>query len=229
MRTILKFCALAAGLAYAQTQPPIEASAALNPVGGGATITVRNNHSAPLVAFVFIYTLRTTDAIYSASTGSYDSAIEPVSQKPIAPGDEVKIPYYGGSRGMAPVVNIEAALFADGVTFGHKDMVQTILDRRNFALVTLNKSIAELKQAAKQNMSRDDLVRQMQIEMNQGRAAAGNNDLATCILTIRSQVFTDLLNARDPSTGALRPLAEFIPAEIETLGRRRDALLPAKP
>src|ERR1035438_3237974 len=107
MRTNLIFCALAATFAHAQTQVPIEASAALNPMGGGATITVRNNHSAPLVAFVFIYTLRTADAIYSASTGSYDSAIEPIAKKPVAPGDEVKIPYYGGSRGMLPGVNID--------------------------------------------------------------------------------------------------------------------------
>lgn len=233
MRPIPIFCAaallqIAPPFALAQTQAPIEASAAVNPAGGGATITVHNNHTSPLVAFVFVYTLRTADAIYSASTGYYDSAVEPLSQKPIPPGEDVKVPYYAGNRGMVPVINIEAALFADGLTFGHKNMVQNIFERRNFTLVTLNKSIAELKQAAKQGTTRDQLIAQMQQSMGMERTAASNNDLATSILTVRNQVFMDLMNARNPATGALIPLDQFIPVEIENLTRRKEALLPAK-
>ena len=226
MRPIPLFLALAAS-ACAQTQAPIEASAALKPTGGGATITVTNHHSAPLVAFVFIYTLRTPTAIYSATTGSYDSAIDPVTNPAIPPGGETKIPYYAGSRGMAPVVNIEAALFADGLTFGHKDMVKTIADRRNFAYVTLNKSINELKQAAKLGTTREQLIAELQAAMNRERVMAGNNDLAACILTIRNQVFMDVLNARNPADGSFLPLDQFFPAEIEKLSRRREALQPA--
>lgn len=227
MRTVSLICALGT-LAFAQTQPPIEASAALNATGGGATITVRNHHTAPLVAFVFVYTLRTAESIFSASTGSYDSAIDPAANKAVPPGEDTKIPYYAGSRGMKPVVNIEAALFADGTTYGHKNMVQTILERRNFAYVTLNKTINELKQAAKLGTSRDQLISQMQSTMNQERSAAGNNELAASILTIRNQVFMDLLKARDPDTGALVPIEKFLPAEIESLNRRRELLQPAK-
>jgi hypothetical protein len=227
MKLIPLFCVLsAATCVLGQTQAPVEASASANPAGGGATITVRNHYASPLLAFVFIYTLRDADAtVYSASTGSYDSAIDPLQNHPVPPGEEVKLPYYAGNRGMVPVVNIEAALFADGTTFGHKNMVQTIFERRNYALVTLNKSIAELKQAGKQPLSREQLAGQMQSAMNQERMAAGNNDLAACILTIRNQVFLDLMNARDPASGAPLPLDKFLPAEIETLTHRREALL----
>lgn len=227
MRIVSFICALST-LAFAQTQPPIEASAALNTTGGGATITVRNRHTAPLVAFVFIYTLRTADSIYSASTGSYDSAIDPAANRAVPPGEDTQIPYYAGSRGLKPVVNIEAALFADGTTYGHKNMVQTILDRRNFAFVTLNKTINELKLAAKLGTSRDQLISQMQSAMNQERTAAGNNELAASILAIRNQVFIDLLKARDPATGVLIPLEQFLPTEIAALTHRRELLQPAK-
>jgi hypothetical protein len=225
MRPIPLFCALAmAASAWAQSRVAVEATAELNPTGGGATITVHNNYSSSMVAFVFVYTLRSADAIYSASTGFYDSAIDPAN-KPIAPGDDAKVPYYAGSRGMVPVANIEAALFADGTTFGHKDMVQTIFERRNFTLVTLNKIINELKQAAKHGLARNDLIAQMQTSMGEERAAAGNNgnnDLATCIMTVRNQVFMDVMVSRQ------QPMDQFLPAEIEKLTARREALLPPK-
>ena len=128
---------------------------------------------------------------------------------------------------MVPVANIEAALFADGTTFGNKNMVQTLFERRNYALVTLNKIVAELRQAAKSSMTREQLIAQMQTAMNDERAAAGNNDLAMLILTMRNQVFADLLNARDPSNGASLPIERFLPAEIESLTRRKEALAPA--
>ncbi|HEV2447269.1 MAG TPA: hypothetical protein VGS58_15155 [Candidatus Sulfopaludibacter sp.] len=206
----------------------MEASAAVNPAGGAATIAVRNHYTSPLVAFVFIYTLRDAEAtVYSASNGNYDSAIDPQQSQPVPPGGEVKIPYYAGNRGMIPVANIEAALFADGTTFGHKDMVQTLFERRNYALVTINKMVAELKQAARNSLTRDQLIAQMQTAMNDERAAAGNNDLALLILTMRNQVFADLLNARDPSNGAFLSMDKFLPAEIESLTRRKEALAPA--
>lgn len=216
MRAIPILCAFAA-LACAQT-PPVESTAALNPGGGGATITVRNHSASPLVAFVFIYTLRDPQStVYGASTGYYDSAIDPQQNPPVPPNGETKIPYYAGQRGLKPQANIEAALFADGSTFGHKTVVQTIFERRNFALVTLNKAIAELKAAARDNTSRNQLISQMQQTMAEERTAAGNNDLASCILTIRNQVFIDLMNARDP-------MEKFIPAEVEALSKRKDAL-----
>lgn len=220
----------AAMLAGAQSQPPVEASAAVNPPpAAGATITVRNHFASPLMAFVFIYTLRSADStVYSAATGYYDAAADPMQNHPIPPGEEVKLPYYAGNRGMIPVVNIEAALFADGTTFGQKSMVQNIYERRNFTLVTLNKSIAELKQAARDHMTREQLVAQMQSEMNQERMAAGNNDLATCILTVRNQVFMEFLNARNPD-GTPMTLDKFLPAEIEVLNHRKEALQPPKP
>ena len=228
MRLIPLFCALAAGVwADAQSQP-IEASAAVNPNGSGATITVRNHYNSPLVAFVFIYTLRDSEAtVYSAATGYYDSAIDPRQNSPVAPGQEMRMPYYAGNRGMIPVINVAAALFADGFTFGQHDMVQTIADRRNYALVTLNRCISELKQAARNNLTREQLISSMQNSMNQERTGIGpgNNDMVNLILGMRNQVFVDVLNARNPD-GTVMSIEKFIPAEIENLSHRKEALLP---
>ncbi len=225
MRLIALFCVLGA-IAAAQTQQPVEATASVNPAGGGATITVKNHYTAPLVAFVFIYTLRDAQStVYSATTGYYDSAIEPLQQHAIPPGEEIKLPYYAGNRGMVPVINVAGVLFADGFTQGHKDMVQTISERRNYALVTLNRSIADLKQAVKENATRDQLIGRMQGAMNQDRMGSASNDMANIILTIRNQVFMDMVNARNPD-GSPMPIEKFLPAEIENLTHRREALLP---
>jgi hypothetical protein len=230
MRRIVLFCVLAVSLwADAQSQP-IEATASTNP-SGGATITVRNKYTSPLVAFVFIYTLRDAQAtVYSASTGYYDAAIDPRQNHPVAPGEDVRLPYYAGNRGMIPVINVAGGLFADGFTFGQRDMVQTIMDRRNYALVTINRSIAELKQAVKDGSTRDQLISTMQLAMNEDRSGigAGNNDMANLILTLRNQVFVDVMNARNPD-GTPMAIDKFLPMEIENLTHRKEALLPPKP
>lgn len=222
MRPIPLLCVLA-GIAAAQPASLVEADASVNPNGAGAAITVRNRHTAPLTAFTFVYTLRTRDStVLSASNGFYDSLIEPAN-KPIPPGEEIRIPYYAGNRGMVPVVGIEAALFADGVTSGNRNMVQVIFERRHYAAVTLNKIIGELKQALKQGALRDQLIAQMQVAMNDSRVAADNNDLANLILTLRNQVAVDLMNSRNQA------MESFLPGEIEVLSRRREALLLAAP
>lgn len=226
----------AAALLCAQTGPRVEAAAAINPNGSGATITVLNHYSSPLVAFVFIYTLRDKEStVYGANTVSYDSAIDPVQNPPVPAGGETRIPYYSGQRGLRPQANIEGALFADGTTFGHQDMVQSIFARRNYALVTVNRVIAELKQAARDSLTRQQLGRQMQQSMMEERDTPdnvgynGSNDLVNTILAIRNQVLTDLMNARDPATGAPLAMEKWLPAEIDALTHRKEALAPAKP
>lgn len=226
----------AAALLCAQNGPRVDATAATNPNGSGATITVRNHYTSPMVAFVFIYTMRDAQStVYGATTVSYDSAIEPEQNPPVPAGGETRIPYYSGQRGLKPQANIEGALFADGTTFGHHDMVQSIFERRNYALVTLNRVIAELKQAAKDSLTRQQLAQQMQQAMMEERSTPNNvgyngtNDLVNTILTIRNQVLMDLMNARDPATGAPLAMDKFLPAEIDALTHRKEALAPPKP
>ena len=237
MRFWVTCCVLGWGaLLCAQTGPPVEARAGNNAGGNGATITVLNHYTSPLVAFVFIYTMRDKQStVYGANTVSYDSAIDPVQDPPVPAGGETRIPYYAGQRGLTPQANIEGALFADGTTFGHHDMVQSILERRNYALVTINRVIAELKQAAKDSLTRQQLAQQMQQAMMEERSTPNNvgyngtNDLVNTILTIRNQVFMDLMNTRDPATGAPLAMTKFLPQEIESLTHRKEALAPAKP
>jgi hypothetical protein len=227
MRTVPLLCVFAS-IVFAQPASLIEATAAVNPNGSGASIVVRNRHTSPLTAFTFVYTLRTPDStVLSASNGFYDSLIDPAN-KPVAPGEEIRIPYYAGNRGMIPVISIQAALFADGMTFGNRNMVQVIFERRHYAAVTLNKLAGELKQASKLGTTREQLAIQMQTALNDERNAAGNTDLANLILNLRNQVFVDLLNARNPNDGSQQSMDSFLPAEIESLTRRRETLLAAQ-
>lgn len=225
-----------AALLCAQNGPPVEAKAANNPGGSGATILVMNHYRSPLVAFVFVYTLRDKEStVYGANTVTYDSAIDPAQDPPVPAGGETRIPYYSGQRGLTPQANIEGALFADGTTFGHHDMVQSIFERRNYAFVTVSRVIAELKQAARDSLTRQQLAQQMQQAMMDERSTPNNvgyngaNDLVNTILAIRNEVLMDLMNARDPATGAPLAMDKFLPAEIETLVHRKEALAPPKP
>jgi hypothetical protein len=226
----------AAALLCAQNGPPVEARAANNPGGTGATITVLNHYTSPLVAFVFIYTMRDKEStVYGANTVSYDSAIDPAQNPPVPARGETRIPYYSGQSGLKPQANIEGALFADGTTFGQHDMIDSIFERRNYAMVTVNRAIAELKQAAKDSLTRQQLAQQMQQAMMEERSTPdhvgynGTNALVNTILTIRNQVLMDLMNARDPATGAPLAMEKWLPAEIEALSHRKEALAPPKP
>jgi hypothetical protein len=215
---------------FAQPGPPantvLTATAVADPAGG--SILVRNTAAAAVTAFVYIYTMHGPGAsVLFADTGYYDSAIDPQSQPPIKPGQEVRIPYRIPFAGARPVVGAEAGLFADGGSFGEPEVVRSILDRRNYTLVSLNKSIADLKEAAQNGLSRQETINLFMNSLMSEASGAGDSDLAICIRTVRGQVLAALSADRRRPDGTPIPVPESIQSQIDALAQRRDALRAA--
>lgn len=216
-------------LAFAQPRPvntPITATAVRDAAGG--SIVIRNRSELTVTAIVYVYTMRNPDAtVVYAANGYYDSAIEPQTQPAIKPGQEVRIPYRIPFTNAAPVIGINSVLFADGSSYGERTPVQIILDRRNYTLVSLNKSIADLKQAAKDGLSRQELINKFQMSIAMDASSAGDAELANCIQLVRSQVVANLIrNGRLPD-GTPVPMSESIQSEVDALTARRETLRAA--
>jgi hypothetical protein len=214
---------------YAQPRPvstPVTATAVRDAAGG--SIVIRNVSEFTVTAIVYVYTMRNPDAgVVYAANGYYDSAIDPQTQPAIKPGQEVRIPYRIPFSNAIPVIGIDSVLFADGSSYGERTPVQIILDRRNYTLVSLNKSIADLKQAAKDGLSRQELINKFQMSIAMDASNAGDAELANCIQLVRSQVVANLIRNGRLSDGTPIPIAESIQSEIDALNARRETLRAA--
>jgi hypothetical protein len=231
MRLVVLTALLAACLPlYAQPGPPAQTVVSTTVVfdAAGGSIRVRNNAGLAVTAFIYIYTMRKPDAtVVYAATGYYDSAIDPQTQPAIKPGQEVRVPYRIPFGGATPLVGAEAGLFADGGSFGEPHIVQAIFDRRNYTLAALNKSIADLKQAAKDGLSRQDLIVLFQTALATEASEAGDSELANCIQTVRNQVVASLFSAWRRPNGTPTPAAELIQSQVDALSQRRETLRAA--
>ena len=234
MKAAVLMAALAAAClaAHAQPGPPANTviTAAAVPDASGGSILVRNRAGVTVTAFVYIYSMRSRDgSVVYAATGYYDSAIEPQAQPPIGPGLEVHVPHRIPIGGAAPVVGVEAGLFAGGGSFGEADVVREILNRRNYTLVSLNKSIADLKQAIKDGLSRQDVIALFQNSLMSEASDSGDGDLAACIQMVRGQVIAALSSAWRRPDGLPIPMPELIQSQIDALSQRRETLRAAVP
>ena len=205
---------------------PITTTAVRDASGG--SIIVRNPTTQTVIAFAYIYTMRTNDAsVLYAANGYYDSATDPATQPPIKPGQEVRIPYHVPFTNANPVAGVDAVLFGDGSTFGEPNVVRALYDRRNYTLVSINKSIADLKDALKNGPSLSQLVNQFEETLVMDASNAADQELAGCIQQVRSQVVSALITGSRRRDGTSVPVAELIKSELDTLNSRRDALRAA--
>jgi hypothetical protein len=127
------------------------------------------------------------------------------------------------------MVGAAAGLFADGGSFGEPNVVRSILDRRKYTLVSLNQSIADLKQAAKFGLSREDAIAMFQNSLMSEASNAGDGELANCIQLVRGQVVAALATAWRRPDGSPIPMPELIQSQIEALNQRRETLRAAVP
>lgn len=221
--------ALLALSAWAQNRPdePVVATVT-NDRTGSASLTVRNNGKSDLTGFLYIYTLYrdpSGPANFTA-TGYYDSATDAFA-KPIPAGQEVTLPYRIGGSGFFAKVAIGAGIFADGTSFGERVTVQHILDRRNFMLVTLKKSIAELQQASQDKLTRDQIIGNFVRELNEEAGLGLDPELTNCIQQVRGQVIAILRGSRQPD-GSATPVQQTIDSLLAELKHRRDVLVAGK-
>ena len=213
-------CAAAAD----QPAEPVTAIVTHDP-SGAATVKVHNGASSALTGFNYIYTLHRdpNGATYNATMGYYDSLTDPQIAQTVPPGGDIVLPYRIGGNGMYAKFTVAASLFADGTSFGEKATVQKILDRRNYMLVSLNKSIGELTEASKDNLTREQIIAQFQMALNQEMGAGMDQDLNYCIQTVRGLVLATLRSAR-AADGTPTPTATLVQLLLETLKARRELL-----
>jgi len=231
-RAVLMALAAAWLPAHGQPGPPANTVVAATAVAdaSGGSILARNTAAVTVTAFVYIYSMRSPDAsVLYAATGYYDSAVDPQAQPPIKPGQEVRVPHRIPFTGATPTVGAEAGLFADGSSFGEPNVVRSILDRRSYTLVSLNKSIADLKLAARSGLSRQDVIALFQNSLMSEASGAGESELANCIQLVRGQVIGALSGAWRRPDGTPIPVAELIQAQIDALTGRRETLRAAVP
>jgi hypothetical protein len=192
---------------------------------GAATVKVHNGAKSALTGFNYIYTFHRepNGPAYGASMGYYDSLTDPQIAHPVAPGEDVILPYRIGGNGMYAKVAVAASVFADGSSYGEKATVQKILDRRNYMLVSLNKSIGELTEASKDKLTREQIAAQFQMALSQEMSAGMDQELTSCIQTVRSLVLGTLRSARGPD-GTAAPTEALLQSLIETLKARRELL-----
>jgi hypothetical protein len=221
LTTLLPMCAQRSDMG----KTPITATGVRDASGG--SVVIKNPTQQTVVALAFIYTMRTPDySVVYAANGYYDSLIDPVTQPAIKPGQEIRFPYRVPYNDTNPVVGVDAVLFSDGATFGEPNVVKTLYDRRNFTVVSINKSIADLKEAQKNGVGRQQLINQLQQSMAVEISGASDQELSNCIQEVRAQVISSLFSARHPD-GTPMPMAEWFQAEIDGLNARREALRAA--
>lgn len=218
--------ALLAVYAAAADQPaePVTSTITHDPTGA-ATVKVHNGASSALTGFNFIWTLHRdpNGPAYGASMGYYDSLTDPQFAHAVPPGQDIVLPFHIGGNGMYAKVAVAASVFADGTSYGEKATVQKILDRRNYMLVSLNKSIGELTQASKAGLTRDQIAAQFQMSLSQEIGAGLDQDLTSCIQTVRGLVLGMLFNAR-ATDGNAPATAALVDSILQTLKSRRDLL-----
>lgn len=217
---LLAFCAVAAD----QQSDPVTSTSTFDRTGV-TTVKVHNGSTATLTGFNFIYTLQRDPSgpAYGASMGYYDALTDPQLAHPVEPGQDIILPFRLGGNGMFAKVAVAGSVFADGTSYGEKTTVQKILDRRNFMLVSLNKSIGELTQASKAGLTRDQIVMQFQMAMNQEVGAGLDQDLNQCIFTVRGLVISSLRGGRQED-GSPTPTETLVASVLDTLKARRDLL-----
>lgn len=213
-------CALAAD----QPAEPVTCVVTHDPTGA-ATVKVHNGATSALTGFNFIYTLhREPDGpAYGATMGYYDSLTDPQLAQALAPGQDVVLPYRIGGNGMYAKVAVAASVFADGTSYGEKATVQKILDRRNYMLVSLNKSISQLTQAMKDGHTREQIAAEFQMALNMELGAGLDPDLNNCIQNVRGFVIGNLRAMRAPD-GTAPPTETIVQLILQQLKARQELL-----
>ncbi|HWB83937.1 MAG TPA: hypothetical protein VG675_07335 [Bryobacteraceae bacterium] len=137
---------------FAQTVP---ATVSLN----GNQLTVKNDSSSAMTALA--YTISQSDSPHHWARTVFRDAIVTSVEKVIPPGAERTFMEPGHEGPGTPILELKAAVFEDGTTFGDPQWIQVLLQRRVDFLRGLNSGLTDLQNAAGHNMSRDAILREL--------------------------------------------------------------------
>ena len=201
---------------YSQTAPaPIDTVARVavsESSNGRPSISVTCFAQVAITGIVLEFT--TSDTQY------YDAATEPRAAKPIPPSATVSLPAHTAAAQVA----IKAAVLADGTTAGDPEWINKILQRRKFMADALTASLNELKEAVKENTTREKLQTQFQNHLNNELSAASNQEQKSCIRSVRGQVLLTLRTVKQSTDGTPLDITTVIEGQIQSLTTRLSAL-----
>jgi hypothetical protein len=125
-----------------------------DPAPAGSILTVKNNYSQPLDAFVIEL------VAYPGST--FSLVHDEMGADAIAAGAEKKINVTNMTVGAVPEhVKLLAAVYEDGATAGAADKIKEILDRRKAKLETTREIIQRIEKAQAAGKDKDAIVAEL--------------------------------------------------------------------
>jgi hypothetical protein len=152
MTRYLYLSALAALSAFAQLTTTVTAGPA-----GRSEITILNNSAAPLEAFAVTWTMPREPSGTRTSLSCKDALLQ-VTFKPLPAGAQTILTVPGSPALQAQV---RAGIFQDGSTFGDREWVDVLRQRRALYLQAVDAFLNELQAGAGENITRDALIQQL--------------------------------------------------------------------
>lgn len=234
---LLLAAALAGPLCRAQSAPLTTGITTLP--GGRVQLAITNNSAVPVTAFaVYIEWTLPGGGPKAHSVRIVDSVINYPRDREIMPGDTQRF-VFGGVMRMSdravspPRITFEAAVFADGSTFGDPGWAQRIVQDRENVYENAGRAIQELLSARdsietrKELISRFDALRDQVLHsaLYQGIVGRYQGIIATLPF---DNVLTNLQHAVVAGRG-LAPMDTLTPILIAQLRKTRQRLYASKP
>ena len=123
----------------------------VEPMTGGSALTIKNNYTQPLNAFLI--------ELVDYPGSNYSSTYDLLPPDGIAAGGEKKLNVANVTIGTVPDhVKLQAAVYEDGTTVGAPDKVKHILDTRRARLENTREIIKRIEQDKKDGKDKDAVV-----------------------------------------------------------------------
>ena len=153
-------------------------------VDGHVRLSVLNTSGSPITAIAAIGTRTVLEKpITVRSVRFFDSVVNPFGPKEIVPGKTYSFMFFGPNPPpdkLRREVQLEAAIFADGSTWGEPEWVTTLLLRRSSAYQYNTKVLKTIEQASSAGISHEELAQEL------GRLQ--KDDFATAKTTVEKQM-----------------------------------------
>lgn len=183
-------------------------------IGNGPHFALRNFCDAPLTA-IFLHIVSPDDARVEAGQ-LWDALMQ--RQPPVAKGGSASIQLvHRAGQPFTAKIDVGAAVWADGSTFGNPELVWHILANRAVDMRSCDWAISLLQQGLQQNWTRDQYVAALDQKKKEG-LVSGFLDTS-----IRGNL------QRNPILDSAGGLPQVLQRMTETFAQKRDLLRQSKP
>lgn len=199
-----------AGARTRSTQNPIATTVRILP-RGYMRIEITNTSKTSITALAIVG-IRTWQAqgISVRSVRFFDSVLNPYGHPQIAAGESYDFDVFGPNpppEQLTRAVNLEAALFADGSTWGDPEWVAALVDRRSSALKYNNEALNAVDAAVMAGSSEEDLSQRLrQLRSDEMHAASSTAERQMADISFDEPLFE--LQDAERAAGAVPSLSE---------------------